>query len=119
MIMNPYADRAFVCTWKCTRNKVIHIFIREFINVYQSSLFFLYLHTLYFRQRDQEYTRRTKIKMMSSRNAGVYVDTTTQEKLFQDDNFTFTGPDYRALQTFKTSYDDDSDEELWTSKMRG
>ena len=57
--------------------------------------------------------------MMSSRNAGVYVDTTTQETLMQDDNYTFSSSEYKNLQTFKTNYSDDSDEELWSSKMRG
>ena len=57
--------------------------------------------------------------MMSARNAGVYLDTTTQEKLVPDNDYTFRSPDYKPVNIFKNPYHDDSDEELWTSTMRG
>ena len=62
---------------------------------------------------------KTRVKMMSARNAGVYLDTTTQEKLVPDNDYTFRSPDYKPVNIFKNPYHDDSDDELWTSTMRG
>lgn len=71
------------------------------------------------RGRDREYVRKTKVKMTSSRHAGVYTDTTMEDKLIHDDDFTFSSPEYSTPQKFKSPYEGDSDEELWTLKMRG
>ena len=55
--------------------------------------------------------------MMPSRSAGVYIDTTVEEQLVHNDDFTFTSPDYKAVQKFNSPYEIDSDEELLTEKL--
>ena len=67
---------------------------------------------IFFRARDREYRRKEKVKMTAAKLAGVYVDTTTQEKLVQDDDVIFSREDYKSLQKYKIPYDDISDEEL-------
>ena len=65
-----------------------------------------------FRERDREYRRKAKVKMTAAKLAGVYVDTTTREKLVPDDEVIFSREDYKSLQKYKIPYDDISDEEL-------
>ena len=65
-----------------------------------------------FRVRDREYRRKEKVKMTAAKLAGVYVDTTTREKLVPDDDVIFSREDYKSLQKYKIPYEDISDEEL-------
>ena len=50
--------------------------------------------------------------MTTAKLAGVYIDTTTREKLVPDDEVIFSREDCKSLQKYKIPYDDISDEEL-------
>ncbi|XP_060576343.1 uncharacterized protein LOC132733697 isoform X2 [Ruditapes philippinarum] len=62
------------------------------------------------RERDLEYTRRTKVLMQSSQSAGVYVDTT--QELSRTKNINNRGSEYKSLQKDPNMYESDSEDEL-------
>ncbi|XP_060608417.1 uncharacterized protein LOC132760462 isoform X2 [Ruditapes philippinarum] len=64
------------------------------------------------RERDLEYTRRTKVLMQSSQSAGVYVDTTQELSHGRTKNINNRGSEYKSLQKDPNMYESDSEDEL-------
>lgn len=66
---------------------------------------------MYFRQRDSEYRRTANIQSRSMKNAGVYMDTTT-DTLVPNTSTQSKDDASRSLRKNPDIYEDDSDDEI-------